>query len=111
MTENFDNTRELLKAIRRGKIPSERSREYWSEDERKELVQLYVEVGVGISQISLCLQRSESAIVQQLAAMGLLTPPGNERPKTASTAKCRCPKCKTLDCPYYREGCCSAGNV
>ena len=111
MTENFDNSRELLIAIRRGKIPSERSREYWNEDERKELVQLYSEVGVGISQISLYLQRSESAIVQQLAAMGLLTPPGNERPKTASAAKCRCPKCKTLDCPYYREGCCSAGNV
>lgn len=111
MTENFDNTRELLKAIREGKIPSERSREYWSDNERNDLTRLYLVDGVGISQISLYLQRSESAIVQQLAAMGLLTPPGNERPKTASTAKCRCPKCKTLDCPYYREGCCSAGNV
>lgn len=110
MPNNFDNSRELLKAIREGKIPSERSREYWQEDEREELARLHSD-GVGISQIALYLQRSESAVVQQLAAMGLLTPPGNERQKTSSAPKCRCPKCKTLDCPYYREGCCSAGNI
>ena len=42
MTENFDNTRELLKAIREGKIPSERSREYWSDNERSDLTLLYL---------------------------------------------------------------------
>ena len=49
MTENFDNTRELLKAIREGKIPSERSREYWSDNERNDLTRLYLVDGVGIS--------------------------------------------------------------
>lgn len=39
--ENQFNQQELIKAIRNGDILPERSREYWREEERAELVSLY----------------------------------------------------------------------
>lgn len=102
-----NNQRELLMAIRSGDLPSERSKEYWSDHEREELKRLY-ESGVGISEIALLLQRSENAVVQQLVAMGLLTPPGKQRAKTPKPPKCHCPGDRISECPYYGKGgyCC-----
>lgn len=104
MSENINNTRELLMAIREGRVPSERSGEYWSDDERDTLRRLYMD-GTGISQIALYLQRSENAVVQQLIVQNLLTPPGNSRGRRKTESRCRCPKVK--DCPYYFDGNCS----
>ena len=110
MSEKFDNSRELLIAIREGRVPSERSGEYWSDAEKDELRRLFME-GDGISQIALMLQRSENAVFQQLAVQGLLTPPGSSRGPKKNEPKCRCPECNGKNCPYYREGYCCAGDV
>lgn len=110
MSEKFDNSRELLIAIREGKIPSERSGEYWSDAEKDELRRLSM-AGDGISQIALMLQRSENAVFQQLAVQGLLALQGKPRERGKNEPKCRCPECNGKNCPYYREGYCCAGDV
>ena len=110
MSKDFNNQRDLLIAIREGKIPSERSGEYWSDAEKGELRRLFME-GVGISQIALILQRSENAVVQQLIVLSLLTPPGSSRGLKKNEPKCRCPECDGKNCPYYREGYCRTRNV
>ena len=43
MSKDFNNQRDLLIAIREGKIPSERSGEYWSDAEKGELRRLFME--------------------------------------------------------------------
>lgn len=93
---------QLLISLRNGDIPSERSKEYWSEAEREELKKLFWS-GKGISEISLLLQRSENAVVQQLTVMGLLTPPGKQRTRVPKPPKCQCPRCLELACPHYDE--------
>lgn len=100
---------ELLMALRNGQLPAERSKEYWSESERTELKRRYL-AGDGISEIALNLQRSENAVIQQLIAMGLLTPPGKQRRRNPKGQRCQCPHGAERNCPYYnKEGgtCCS----
>jgi len=100
--ENNINQINLLVAIRTGELPSERSKEYWSDEEREELRRLFW-AGKGISEISLLLQHSENAIIQQLVAMNLLTPPGKHRQRAPKVTKCQCPRCLEEGCIYYRE--------
>lgn len=109
--ENNINQSELLVSIRAGELPSERSKEYWSDAEREELRRLFW-AGKGISEISLLLQRSENAIIQQLVAMNLLTPPGKHRQRAPRAPKCQCPRCLEKGCIYYnREDGSCAGAV
>lgn len=110
MPNNFDATNKTLISLRQGRLQSERSGEYWGDTEREQLKLYFLIEGRGISEIALLLQRSENAVIQQLIAMDLLTPPGRSRMRSA-IHKCRCPECKTLECPHYREGYCYAGNV
>lgn len=101
--------RELLKALRNGQLPSERSKEYWSEEEREEVKRRFL-AGEGISQIAIALQRSENAVIQQLIAMGLLTPPGKHRNRKPKNLRCQCPSARENGCKYYERGkckCCS----
>ena len=102
---------DMLAALRRGDMQSERSKEYWSEEERDYIKRRYLD-GVGISQIALELQRSENAVVQQLIAMRLLTPPGNHRQRSPKPQHCQCPRCREMECPYFNkeDGICNFNN-
>jgi len=93
----------LLTAFRNGNLLPERSGAYWEQEERSELQRLYQE-GTGISQIALTLQRSEIAVIQQLAAMQLLTPPNKVRIQKPRSVSCLCQKCSVPDCPHRFEG-------
>ena len=107
------NQRELLSAIRNGLLSSDRSMAVWSKDEDQMLNDRYWD-GDGISDLSLMLQRSESAVIQRLMYLDILTPKGKERPRGKSRqAKCHCPQCLEHNCSYYDDkgGCCNAGGI
>lgn len=107
MTNEIKTQQELLLAIRTGEIQPERSTAYWTPEERAELQRLYRD-GQGISEIALLLQRSESAVFQQLLAMGMLAGQGKPRQRNPRQIKCQCPKCLEWECPHYdrEEECC-----
>ena len=108
MLNHFENEREVLIALREGRIASERSGEYWTDAEKDELIRLFQD-GDGISQIAMNLQRSENAIVQQLMVLGVMIPTGTSRTRSSRERKCHCPQCKKWECPYYQGGiCCHA---
>ena len=105
MTNEIKTQQELLLAIRNGEMHPERSTAYWTPEERAELQRLYRD-GQGISEIALLLQRSESAVFQQLLAMGMLAGQGKPRQRNPRQVKCQCPKCLEWECPHYdKEGC------
>ena len=112
MTGEIKNQQELLLAIRNGEIHPERSTAYWTPEERAELQRLYRD-GQGISEIALLLQRSESAVFQQLLAMGMLAGQGKPRQRSPRQIKCQCPKCLERECPHYdrEEGYCCLRNA
>ena len=105
MLNHLENERDFLKALREGTIPSERSREYWTDEEKEELRQYFMD-GEGISQIAIALQRSENAIVQQLIALKWFIPTGTAGSRSGRDRKCHCPLCKGNRCPYYDGGIC-----
>lgn len=107
MTNEIKTQQELLLAIRNGEMHPERSTAYWTPEERAELQRLYRD-GQGISEIALLLQRSESAVFQQLLAMGMLARQGKSRQRNPRQVKCQCPKCLEWECPHYdrEEECC-----
>lgn len=110
MLQHVENEREILISLREGKALSERSREYWRDEEKDELRRCFMD-GDGISQISISLQRSENAIMQQLMSMGLLIPAGTSGSRQSRERKCHCPRCDEFGCSYNRGGCCYAGEL
>ena len=106
---NHDERRQLLVAIRNGDLPCERSTALWTPEERAELEEAYRN-GVGISDLSLRLQRSETAVYQQLVVMGLTATSGIRGPKKPRPNKCECPRCLETQCPHYdaKGGICRA---
>lgn len=104
-----EERRQLLIAIRNGDLPCERSTALWTKEERMELEESYRQ-GVGLSELSLQLQRSETAIYQQLIVMGLTATSGTRGPKRQKANKCECPRCTETNCPYYgkKDGVCHA---
>lgn len=107
MVEQANPKQKLLQDIRQGHIQPERSRELWDNEERDELIDLHRE-GVGISEISLQLQRSEQAVVQQLIAMDLFTPTGSTRNRASKAPQCLCSKCQL---PKSERPCTQKGGV
>lgn len=106
MSTQINNKQELLIALRNGIIPSERSGEYWEEDEKRTLKEMFWN-GTGISEIAVDLQRSENAVIQQLLLMRVLTPPHNTR-----QSGCRRKRCIYEEtCPDYKGGYCNAGEL
>lgn len=87
------NAQQLLLIFREGTMVPERAGEYWSAEEQEELQNLY-SAGVGISEIAIKLQRYEGAIIQQLIAKDLLTPPTNKRSRGRTEHGCLCKKCQ-----------------
>lgn len=60
---------EQIKQIRQCPEMRERTGEYWTAEEREKLCKLYRE-GEGKSEITVKLQRAESAIIMQLTGLG-----------------------------------------
>lgn len=107
--ENEYEKRKRLKALRNGQLTAERSKDFWSENEREDVNRRYLS-GEGISEMALALQRDEGAIVQQLTAMKLMTPPGKHRQRKPKPLRCQCPCAMERECKYYERGeckCCS----
>lgn len=108
MKNSYDQ-QELMKAIRAGKLTPERSREYWDKEERERLGGLYA-AGTGISEIALDLQRSETAVIQQLIGSGLLKTPGRERGPRRKNPHCLCEDCLLKgNCARCPKEACHAG--
>lgn len=101
------NHQELLKSYRSVQMTPARNGEYWKEEERELLKKRYQE-GIGISEIALELQRSESGVFQQLFYLNVIRTPGERRPR-CKEAECRCGKCKLRDCCPYRTKDCKEG--
>lgn len=110
VTKIQKNQQTLLAALRRGDLSSERSKEYWEEQEDHDLKRDFKD-GKGISEIALRLQRSENAVVQRLISMRMLTPPSQRRHRSKQKKKkCSCPRCVENACPKYsrKDGTCHA---
>ncbi len=104
MNMDKKNQRELRIAFRKGYMVPENTGAYWTDDTREQLAYRYSEVGVGLTELAEEFGRSESAIVQQLIAMGLFTPPTFTRPRLPRKPKCLCSKCRCKKCIRDRKG-------
>lgn len=98
--------KEKTRLMRNGELQLSRDREYWTDDERDVLRREYVN-GTSINEIALMLERSESAIYQQIERLSLcVRNPFSSRKKNSvdkgqdclcKTCKCGralCPRCK-----------------
>lgn len=98
-----DEQTESVINMRNRTVRLDREGDYWTDEEKEMLVQKFNE-GEGITAMALQLQRTESAVIQQIEALDLFG-----RKKKSSIPKrpcCLCDKCK-LDpalCPH-REAC------
>lgn len=104
-----------LAALRSGERPCERSGEYWSKEEREKMLRDFA-AGVGISELTLELKRTELAVVQELKNAGAFENQtrrrGQNQPKSQNSERCcRCPICTMWDCPNCGKEFCNAGTV
>lgn len=100
---------ESVKNMRTRTVRLDREGDFWTEDEREKLIQKFRE-GEGITAMALELQRTESAIIQQIEALDLF---GRKKKNPAPKQPCcLCANCK-LDpalcprqgqCPKLQEG-------
>ena len=94
---------ESVKNMRNRTVRLDREGDYWTAEERESLAQKFHE-GIGITAMALELQRTESAVIQQIEAMDLF---GRKKKTSApKQPRCLCSNCQ-LDpalCPH-RERC------
>jgi hypothetical protein len=76
---------ESVKNMRNRTVRLDREGDYWTAEERESLAQKFHD-GVGITAIALELQRTESAVIQQIEAMDLF----GRKKKTSSPKQPRC---------------------
>jgi len=87
-----------IKMLRNRTQRLEREGEFWRNDERELLTQLFSE-GVGISEIAIRLQRSEPAIFQQIEKLDLYQRQAMpRRRKFFPEPKCLCITCHVINC-------------
>ena len=99
-----NNRENLIRAYRDGEMTPERNGMYWTEAERVQLITRFRE-GIGITDLSLELQRTENGIVQQLMAHNLLTAPDKRRVRRKKKcSKCLCDQCDYEHCPRETDG-------
>ena len=92
---------EAIKNLRRRTNRLEREGEYWTDDEKKKLRDLFDE-GIGLSDISLVLQRSERAVIQQVQKQDLYN--SKEQPQRAHRGF-KPPVCLCDTCQLDRNAC------
>ena len=102
------NEKELLESIKQMRLGTsqlDREREYWTLEEREQLIRMYTSL-VGITEIAIQLQRRESAIIQQIVKLGLFDLAENipHRQRSEKKPVCLCCKCLIHDgCPFYQS--------
>lgn len=83
---------QLIRAMRQRIAQLDREGNYWTDDERKHLRELFYG-GIGITAIALELRRTESAVMQQIQSLNLY-----EKVRRVSGIKgqddCLCVRCK-----------------
>lgn len=107
------NHRKELLALRNGEQPPQRSGEFWTEDEVRQLTVMF-ESGTGISEIAIQLERSEISVYQQLEKRGFLSAQSksrNRNKKERPIPGCLCPFCGNDSCKNCGKDCSHAGNV
>lgn len=98
--QNYSSKKKDLIALRTGeRIPKQTN---WNDTQDTILVSMY-QSGVGLSEIALYLNRSESAVVHRLMSKSILTPPGLRRRPYKKSSKCRCSQCTQTTCPHYGD--------
>lgn len=84
----------------------EREGDYWSDEERDRLKMMF-NMGVGITEISIRLQRTEPAVFQQIEKLDLYQRKEWPRRRRAvpKACECRCAVCEVdpRDCPRNQE--------
>ena len=106
MMDNQEFT-ETVRNMRNRTARMEREGDYWTDDEKQELVRLF-NSGVGITESAVRLQRTEPAVGQQIEKMDLYQRKDNpkRRRNTFKEPECLCSTCP-LDpaacprCPAY----------
>ena len=98
MKDNGTNSIERIKAMRQRTGGIEHEGFYWSEAERRQLKTDY-ENGIGLSEIAAKLQRTETAVVQQLIQLGTVKKAQRRRSKKAV---CLCSQC-LAKCEKYTK--------
>ena len=104
---NQDEFREAVINMRRSPALLERRGDYWSEEDKENLSKMFLE-GVGITEMAVILQRSETAIIQQIEKMNLYDRrlyPARQK-NCSEQSKCLCGTCMADPalCPL-RSGC------
>ena len=95
------NRTEQIKALRSRAVRPKRENTYWSSTECEFLRTMYAE-GTGISDITLALQRSETAVMQQILKINYFNRQDYPlRKKKKPRYYCLCKKCKLpeWECP------------
>ena len=92
MEDTYDvkDLKEFTKAMRQGKIIMDREGTYWTECERKQLVESFNH-GDNISEIARNLHRTEIGIMEQIVCLHLCVSTKKRRRKAP---KCLCDRCK-----------------
>lgn len=102
---NEENYTDLIKRMRRKTFRLDREGDYWTQEDREQLTRLFHD-GVGLTEITILLQRTEQAINQQIEKMDLYEREDNpsRRRREDREPACLCGKCalKTV-CPLYRD--------
>lgn len=100
MSKTYDS--ELIKKMRNREIRLDRERNFWSDEEREKLAQMYSN-GVDITEMALDLARTELAVIEQLNYLNLLYQSGSDRKhRSHKRGNCLCVKCDIGpdNCPY-----------
>lgn len=89
-----DDIKRATKNLRNRTTRLEREGDYWSDNEREQLTELFVE-GVGISEMAIELQRTEPAVFQQIEKMDLYGRKDHpKRRKYKPRCGCLCSNCR-----------------
>lgn len=98
-----DTYTESVKNMRNRTVRLDREGDYWTADEKETLVRKFNE-GDGITAMALELQRTESAVIQQIEAMDLF---GRKKKHSAPRQPCcLCANCKLDPALCPRQGQC-----
>jgi len=98
----LENNTEMIKSLRNRTVRLEHEGDYWTAEENERLKRMFSD-NIGISEISLTLQRTEPAVMQQIEKLDLYGRKANpKRRKKHKGYKCPCDKCKynITTCPY-----------
>ena len=95
--------------MRNHTVRLDREGDYWTEDEKAQLVERFNR-GEGITQISIALQRTEPAIIQQIEKMDLYNRKGNQqrRKPQPKDPVCLCDTCNMDEAACLHGRCCQA---